>query len=109
MSEKRTRLGPLQSRKQLLVAESELNRAQLSEEWHATAHGIRGLTHQAKTIAAWAPAVALAVGAVAAWRRRRATGITSKTPWFTRIVDGACMASTMWRAFCARGNKEKQP
>ena len=34
---KKPRLNPLESRKQLLIAESELNRAQLVQEWQAMA------------------------------------------------------------------------
>ena len=49
----------LELRKQLLIAESELNRAQLSEEWRKMAHGVHGLADQAKTIAAWTSSAAL--------------------------------------------------
>ena len=34
---KKPRLNPLESRKQLLIAESELNRAQLVQEWQTMA------------------------------------------------------------------------
>jgi hypothetical protein len=36
-------MNPLESRKQLLIAESELNRAQLVQEWQAVADGVHWL------------------------------------------------------------------
>src|SRR5208337_3744941 len=59
-------LSPLESRKRLLIAESELNRAQLSEEWQTMRHGARDLARRAKTIAAWASSAALLAAGVTA-------------------------------------------
>ena len=51
-------MNPLQSRKKLLLAESELNRAQLVQEWRTLADEVHALTTQAKTIGAIASAAA---------------------------------------------------
>ena len=107
MSGKSSHVSPLESRKQLLIAESELNRAQLSEEWQTMTHGVRDLTHRAKTIGAWASAAALLVAGVTAWRRTPAAPGTAKSSWFHKILSGARLASTIWFAFRPRGKKEE--
>jgi hypothetical protein len=94
-------------RKQLLIADSELNRAQLSEEWQKMAHGVGYLAHQAKTITAWASAAALLVAGITAWRHGPSAPPTAKTSWFQRILIGARLASTTWFAFRARGEKRQ--
>ena len=62
-------LDPIESRKQRLLAESELSRARLSEEWRTVAHGTGGLARQALTVGAWASSAVLLVAGVAALRR----------------------------------------
>jgi len=52
MSGKTSNATPLESRKQLLIAERERNRAHLSEQWQTVTHGDRDLAHRAKTSAA---------------------------------------------------------
>ena len=98
-------VNPLQARKRLLIAESELNRAQLSEEWQTMAHGARDLAHRAKTIAAWASAAALLVAGVTALRRDSLAPATAKSSWSQKILNGARLASTIWFAFRARSQK----
>ena len=104
---KEPHVSPLEVRKRLLIAESELNRAQLSEEWQTMAHGVRDLAHWAKTIAAWAPSAALLVAGLAAFRRRKSAPAAKNSSWFQRILNGARLASTIWFAFRARGGKEE--
>ena len=105
---KKSHVSPLGSRKQLLIAESELNRAQLSEEWQTMGHGVRDLAHRAKTIAALASSATLLVaGVTALWRGSRAPG-TAKSSWFQKVLNGARVASTIWFAFAARGAKGEQ-
>ena len=108
MSGKPSHLSLLESRKQLLVAESELNRAQLSDEWHTITHGVRDLARRAKTIAAWASSAALLVAGLTALRRGPPAFGTPKSSWFQKLLNGARMASTIWFAFAARGAKGEQ-
>lgn len=101
-------VSPLESRKQRLIAESELNRAQLSEEWHTIAHEVRDLAHRAKTIAACASSAALLGAGIMALRRGSTAPGTTKPSWFQTILKGARLASTIWFVFRARGEKEAQ-
>jgi hypothetical protein len=100
-------MSPLELRKQLLIAESELNRAQLSQEWQAMTQGVRRVTHEAKTIAAWASSAALLVAAVAALRRGPATTAAARHSWFQKVLSGVRLASMIWFALRAHGEKEK--
>lgn len=103
---KASHVSPLASRKQLLIAESELNRAQLSEEWQTMAQGVRDLAHRTKTIGAWASALLLA--GVKALRRDPLVPGTAKSFWFHKIVNGARLASTIWCAYRACGEKDER-
>jgi hypothetical protein len=105
---KKSHLSPLELRKQLLIAECELNRAQLSEEWQTMACGARELAHRAKAIAAWAPSAALLVAGLAALRRSKPAPTAKNSSWFQRILKGARLASTIWFAFRARGHQEER-
>jgi hypothetical protein len=104
-----SRLSPLELRKQLLIAECELNRAGLSEEWRTLTHGVRDLAHRAKTMAAWASAAALLAAGVTALRRGPPAPGATKASWFQKIVSGARLASTLWLAFRGRDPKEGSP
>jgi hypothetical protein len=97
----------LESRKQLLLAESEFNRVQLSEEWQTMTHGVCDLTHRAKTIGAWAAVAALLVAGVTAWRRSPSAPGTAKSSWLQKILSGARLASTIWFTFRPRGKREE--
>ena len=105
---KTSQLSPLESRKQLLIAESELNRAQLSEEWHTMTRGVRDLARRVETIAAWASSAALLMAGLTALRRGPPAPGTPKSSWFQRVLNGARVASTIWFAFAARGAKGEQ-
>ncbi|MCX6905615.1 MAG: hypothetical protein NTW03_19480 [Verrucomicrobia bacterium] len=101
------RLNPLEARKQLLIAESEINRAQLSQEWQALARGVHDLAQRTKTITAWASAAALLVAGLTAWRSGPPASGAAKPSWFQKILHGARLASTIWVAFRACGRKEE--
>ena len=107
MSGRSTHMNPLEARKQLLVAESELNRQQLSAEWQAMAHGVRNFAHRTKTMVAWASSTALLVAGVAALRRAPPRSRDAKSSWLQKILKGARAASTLWLAFRPLGEKHE--
>jgi len=101
------RVSPLQLRKQLLVAESELNREQLVEEWQAMSVGIRTLGARAKYVGTLASAAALFVSGVSAFRRSRAASNGAKFSWVETALQGTKVISSIWLAFRSRAADSK--
>jgi hypothetical protein len=93
------RVNPLQTRKQLLIAESEINRAAMLDEWHDIADGVRSLTDRVKTVGSLASAATLLVSAFPLRNSERSTG---KSSWFDTIFKGAKLAGSMWLAYRSR-------
>jgi hypothetical protein len=96
MSEKRTRMNPLASRKNLLVAESDLNRAQLVQDWQTMAGEARALKNQARTISSLASAAAVLVSGIASLRRKHAAPVDEKPSWLKTILKGVQLAGSFW-------------
>jgi len=95
-------VNPLESRKRLLVAESEINRVQLLNEWQTMTVGVRSLADQVKSVSSLASAAALLVAGVAAFRRGRASPSGGKSSWLQTALKGAQVASSIWLAIRAR-------
>jgi len=102
MSGNNPRLNPLESRKRLLIAESELNRAQLAQEWVALTAGVRTLTGRVKSFGSIASAAGLLVAGLAAFRRGWRGNADVKPSWFQMALKGAQAAGSIWLAFRAR-------
>ena len=92
-------LSPLESRKRLLLAESELNRAQLLGDVAALAGGLRLLGARAKSFEAVASAAAVLFSALAAGRRAGTAKPAPKRAWLTTLIRGAGLLSSLWLAF----------
>jgi hypothetical protein len=105
---KEPQVSPLALRKRLLIVESELNRAQLCEEWQRMGHGIRNLGQRAKTVAVWGSSAALLAAGVTALRRHSSAPGSAKSTWFQKVLNGVRVASAIWLAFRPRGEKEEQ-
>ena len=99
---KNPRVNPLASRRQLLVAESELNRAQLAGDMAALTAGVRTLTDRAKSSGSIASSAAVLVAGLAACRHDRAVDAKAKPSWLQTILKGAGLISTLWLAFRSR-------
>ena len=104
MSGKNPRLNPLESRKQILIAESELNRAQLAGELAALAAGVRAFTARAKSFGSMASSAALLVAGLAAFRRGKSADTVEKPSRRQTLLKGAGLISTLWLAFRSRGS-----
>jgi hypothetical protein len=92
-------LTALQSRKQLLLAESELNRAQFKQDWQAARGELAVLTGQVRTISGFVAIGTALLGVQAAWRRNKsAPPAGQKVSWLARLIKGAALVSTLWAA-----------
>jgi hypothetical protein len=92
-------MNPLQLRKHLLLAESELNRAQLAGDLAALKADARALADRAKSFEAIASSAAVLVAGVAAFRRGKPADAGAKPSWLQMILKGAGLVSTIWLAF----------
>ena len=99
-------LGPLETRKRLLIAESELNRIRLSQEWQTMADGVHNLADRAKTMGAWASAVALLGASLLARRRSPPASGGPRGSWLQKILNIARLASTI--GFALRAFRQKE-
>ena len=99
---KKPRLNPLESRKQLLIAESEINRAQLVGDMAAMTAGVRTLTDRVKSFGSIASATALLMAGLAAFRRGKRVDTNVKSSWLHTALKGAQLAGSIWLALRAR-------
>jgi len=91
-------MNPLKSRKQLLIAESELNRAQLVQELQTISDKVRSFASRAKTISSLASAAATLITGLASFRRKKESApAAEKSSWLQTIVKGAGLVSTVWQ------------
>jgi hypothetical protein len=100
---KKSRLNLLELRKQVLIAESEINRVLLLEEWRTMEEGVRGLVHRARSFGSIVSAAALLVTGLAAFRRSRKPIPVGEKPSLLQIVlKGAQLANSIWLAIRTR-------
>ena len=107
MPRKLPRISPLEMRKDLLIAESELNRAQLMDEWEAATEWHRALSAGARTIGSVASAAALLVSGVRAFRRKRDPRNGAEISWLQPVVKGAGLIASLCETFRSRGCGQK--
>ena len=108
MPRKLPRVSPLEMRKNLLIAESELNRAQLMQEWDAATEWHRRLSAGARTIGSMASAAMLLVSGVRAFRRKRDARDGTESSWSQSIIKGAGFISSLWEVFRSRGRDQNK-
>ncbi len=100
-------MSRLESRRQLLIAESELNREQLSAELVELTAGVRTLTERAKSVGSIASSAALLMAGLAAFRHSPSVPATAKPSRLRSILRGAGMVSTLWLSFRSGGHDPK--
>jgi hypothetical protein len=96
---KEPQLNPLESRKQLLIAESEINRAQLLEEWQTIAGELHGLASRVKSVGSLASVAALVVSGISALRQKESD---AKHSWLQTSLKVAQSVGSLWLALRAR-------
>jgi hypothetical protein len=91
----------------LLIAESELNRARLMEEWDAATEWHRTLSAGARTIGSVASAAALLVSGVRAFRSKRDPKNGAAISWLQPLIKGAGLIASLCKTFRSRGGGQK--
>lgn len=98
-------MNSLESRKRLLVAESDLNRAEFVGDLATLVADARALTDRAKSYGSFASAAAMLVAGLAAFRRGQPATGAVKPSWTQSLLKGAGLVSTFWLAFRSRPGK----
>ena len=96
----------LQSRKKLLLAESELNRVHMVAEARLLRTDFRRASDRARSLGARLGSGALLVAGWVARRRSPPAGATGKATWFQRLLKGVGLLATLWTAF---GRSAREP
>jgi hypothetical protein len=86
-------------RKQLLLAESELNRAQLERQLLALRQAAHSLRHEAGLITRVASTTAMVVAFVASLRGPHTPSAPEKPSWGRKLLKGVGLVSTLWTVF----------
>ena len=100
-------MNPLETRRQRLVAASELNRAQLLAECRTMAEAVGGVARRAKSLGALAASVSLLVADLAAFRRSQSAG-AGRSPWMQRLIQAVRWGGALWLAWRARADSTKK-
>lgn len=102
-------MTPLHSRKQLLIAESELNRVQATVDMTALAADIHSIADRARAFGSMASSAAVLVAGLTAFRRGKSTDADEKPGFFQKALRGIGIISTFWLAFRSRSSEQKDP
>jgi len=89
-------LKTLQIRKELLIAEAELLRAQLGRDLDVIHRGVAGLGEQAKSVASYASIITTVLAGISEFRRARKSGGGGKPSFFVTLLSGVRTASSIW-------------
>lgn len=101
-------MNALETRKRLLVAESDLHRTRLVEDLVAIKIGARSVAGRARSIGAFVSSAAVLVAGLVAVRRRKAEKPAAAAPsWLRTIIEGAGLVSTLWLALRAPPSNSK--
>jgi hypothetical protein len=101
-------MNPLTSRKKLLVAESELNRALLVQDWQAMADKGRALTDQARTVRSLVSAAASLVTGLASLRQKKSAPAGEKPSWWQAALKGAGLIFNICSTFRPNGREQEE-
>ncbi len=98
MSGKTSQLTPLETRKQLLLVESELNRVQLVNEVRDFKSEIQRLKHQVGGIVSTAELATKVAGAFSEVGRAFSHRDEDEKPsWISTLLNGAKAGTSLWR------------
>jgi len=101
-------MNALKSRKQLLIAESELNRAQLLHQLQTIGGVAHALVNQANTAGSIASAVASLVAGLSTFHRPESSPVAEKPSRWQTVGKVVGMVSALWAAFRTRPKSNRE-
>lgn len=102
---KKSSISPLELRKQLLIAESELNRAHLAQDLNELTADVRTFTNRARSFGSIASGAAVLIATLSTFKRRKPLAHEAKPRWLQTVIEGASVISGLWLAFRARSGR----
>lgn len=100
MSRKTTELTTLQTRKQLLLIESELNRVQLAADWQQVKAGLEQTARQINAVTSMIESAARIGTSFTGFFQGASSSDKNdkgkKTSWISRIFNGARAGFSLW-------------
>jgi predicted membrane metal-binding protein len=99
-------MSQIASRKKMLIAESELNRALLAQDLQIMTGEVHVITRKVRAFSSLASAGLVLLGAFRLFRRKPRKPKAENTSWLKTILKTAGVASTLWSAF--QGSKAKR-
>jgi len=91
----------------MLIAESELNRGQLLQEWESMSAGVRGLAERTRSFSSMASSAASLVTGLWRCRRGRSKPAAEKLSWIDTLLKYVRLAPSIGLAFRASADKEE--
>ena len=91
-----------------MLAESELNRAQMVEDLGALKSDVNALVDRVTSLGSITSSVAALVSGVAAFRGGKSENGDGKSHWLRRVIKGASLVSTIWRVFRPKEREQKE-
>lgn len=88
--------SPLELRKRLLVAESEMNRALLAREYRVLTGDLRSATHHLKKLGGVVSSATALVAVYMAFRSRKSGTEPSRRPWWPACVKLFRLGLPLW-------------
>jgi hypothetical protein len=101
---KKSCLNPLESRKRLLIAESEINRARLLKEWQTLTDGVGTLADRATSFKSMTASIISLAAGLMTFTGGQPAPDEGKSSWLHKIAGTARLASTIWLAVRSRGS-----
>jgi hypothetical protein len=89
----------LESHKQILVAESEMNRALLGRDCRAVAAEIKALSQDAKRLGTVALSAGMLMTVLSLFHRQQPANAPPRRSWFGNVLRGLREATSVWMAF----------
>ena len=96
MFRKNPHVSPLQVRKKLLLAESELHRAELVRELKELKGEVEHIKSHLKTVGSIASSAALAASAFSLFRRHLSRNGSGKPSWISTALAGARIGTSLF-------------
>ena len=107
MPGKKSSVNPLQARKQLLIAESEINRAHLVDDGKIVLDGLRSATSKARSLGTVASIAGLIATSFLTLRKKKDNPLTTKFSWVRTAISGARAILPLWMAWRRRQGKSQ--